>query len=340
MPVTPTQPLDVICVGAPMVDFLPAAPGKSVRDVDTWHRCPGGAPANVAIGLARLGASSALNGVAGDDEFGQYLRRQLAEEGVDVSHLRLSSEGRTGLSFVSLTRSGERSFSFYRDNAAEQLFGPQDVDAPFISRSRIVHFGLNSFRRPEARNAVLAMVDAAASAGRIVSCDPNLRLHLWEQPADVKTLIDAVLGRCTVVKLASDEIEFVLGTANPEAALHALAALGVALPVITCGDRGALFLHAGKVHQVGAPSVAVVDTTGAGDGFSAGMLYALSRLAADASSLRAARLPELIAAAELGCRIGSHAVQRLGAVAGLPLRTELAGDWPNWLGFKPAALAV
>lgn len=336
--------LDVICVGEALVDFLPTSSGQRVRDVEAWHQCPGGAPSNVAIGLARLGAKVALNGVVGDDEFGHFLHRKLGEEGVDVSHLRMTPEGRTGLSFVSLTQSGERSFTFYRSHAAEQFFCAKDVDPAFIRRTRIVHFGLNSMRRPEAQTAVTSLMDAALAAGRIVSCDPNLRLHLWEEPQDLKALLDAVLPRCTMVKMSSDETEFVLGIADPKRALHALADRGVALPVISLGAGGAMFLHGAEVHRVPAPCASVVDTTGAGDGFSAGFLFGLSRLCTGASGVRDVTAGQLELAAALGCRVGSHVVEQLGATSGLPSRDQLDATWSELLGDaspgKPSGLSA
>jgi fructokinase len=330
------QLLDVICVGEALVDFLPLTSGKSVRDVETWQRCVGGAPANVAIGLARLGARCALNGVVGEDEFGHFLKRRLEQEGVDVSHLRLTPEGRTGLSFVSLTQTGERSFSFYRANAAEQFFGLADVKPSFAAGSKIIHFGLNSLRRPEAREAALKLLEACVAAGRIVSCDPNVRLHLWEQQQELKSLLDAVLPRCSVVKMSLEETEFVLGVRDPEAALRALAGRGVTLPVITCGSAGAMFFHRQAVHRLSAPTVAVVDTTGAGDGFSAGLLYGLSRLASSADELRNVDTEALKIAVELGCRVGAHAVEKLGASAGLPTRERLSESWPRWFELEKA----
>src|SRR4051794_8258513 len=122
------SPFDVICVGETLVDFLPASPGQPVRDVDTWVRCSGGSPANVAVGVSRLGGKSSMLGVVGDDEFGAYLLRALTEEGVDVSRLRRTDEGKTGLVFISLTEKGERSFAFHRTRAAEFFLAERDVD--------------------------------------------------------------------------------------------------------------------------------------------------------------------------------------------------------------------
>ena len=103
--------MDVISLGEALVDFLPNRRGKRVREVTNWTPCLGGAPANVAVGLSRLGAKSGLVGVTGDDEFGHFLKQGLEREGVDVRHLRQTEEGKTGLGFVSLTHSGERSFT-------------------------------------------------------------------------------------------------------------------------------------------------------------------------------------------------------------------------------------
>lgn len=339
-PAAPMIAMDVLCVGEALVDFLPAAPSHRVRDVAAWHQCPGGAPSNVAIGLARLGARVALNGVVGSDEFGHFLIRRLADEGVDVSHLRMTDEGRTGLSFVSLAPTGERSFAFYRSDAAEQFFGGRDVDRAFVANARVVHLGLNAMRRPAAQDAVLELVDAATRAGRIVSCDPNLRLHLWEEPGAFKALLSAVLPRCTIVKMAADETEFVLGTTDPERAARELFDRGVAVPVVTCGPGGAVFVHQGRVHRVAAPAARVVDTTGAGDGFSAGFLYAVSRLCAHADDARRLTEAQIATAATLGCRVGSHVVERLGAVAALPTRADLPAGWPQWLGLSDEASAL
>ena len=87
---------DVVCLGEALVDFLPARRGQRVREVTRWRPCLGGAPANVTVGLARLGATSALVGVTGNDEFGSFLKEGLAREGVDVSGLRQTDEGKTG----------------------------------------------------------------------------------------------------------------------------------------------------------------------------------------------------------------------------------------------------
>lgn len=315
-----TKRHDVVCVGEALVDFLPDARGKRVREVVSWRPCLGGAPANVTVGLARLGASAALVGVTGADEFGHFLKDGLAREGVGVAHLRQTDEGRTGLGFVSLTKDGERSFTFYRTRAAETFLRASDTRAAraTLAAAKVVHVGTNSLLRPAARQAVRAVVKRAYEAGQIVSTDPNLRLHLWKDPRVLAGLVRELVCRCAVVKLSHEETAFVTGRAKPEQAVGWLADQGVLLPVVTLGAEGAVFRFGGQVRRVRAPKVKVVDTTGAGDGFTAGLLYALTRQYANRAELAGGDIDALEGHARFGCLVGSRVVTKIGAVAGLP----------------------
>lgn len=323
--------MDVVCVGESLVDFLPAESGQRVRDVTAWTPCVGGSLANVAVGVARLGGRSAYVGVVGGDEFGHFLRERLAAEGVDVSHMRQTAEARTGLVFISLDERGERSFTFFRTRSAEFLLSERDVDPAFLGGARVVHFGTNSLKLPEARAAMLRTVETARAAGRIVSCDPNLRLHAWEDVEVLRELLGHLLPRCTVVKLSEEEVAFATGRTEPEEALRHLSGLGVALPVVTRGEAGAVFLWRGEMVRVPAPRVRVVDTTGAGDGFTAAFLHGLSRRYADASAMAGASREDLESLATFGCAVGSRVVEHLGAVTGLPGRDAVANVLPPWL---------
>ncbi len=316
---------DVVCLGEALVDFLPARRGQRVREVSQWKPCLGGAPANVTVGLARLGAKSALVGVTGQDEFGCFLREGLEREGVDVTGLRQTDEGKTGLGFVSLTESGERSFTFYRTRAAETFLDTRDTHGSkrLLQRATVVHAGTNSLVQPASRAAVRAVLETRFKAGQLVSCDPNLRLHLWPKPQVLKKLLDDVLGLCAVVKLSDEEIEFVTGTNDVDRALERLERRGVLLPVVTLGAQGAAFRFAGQTRRVPARKVRVVDTTGAGDGFTAGLLKGVSRSFSNREALANASISELEPLVRFGCVVGSQVVRKLGAVAGLP---RLAAD--------------
>lgn len=317
--------MDAISVGEALVDFLPNRRGQRVREVACWTPCLGGAPANVAVGLSRLGARSGLVGVTGEDEFGHFLKEGLGAEGVDVRHLRQTAEGKTGLGFVSLTHGGERSFTFYRTRAAETFLDHRDTTgaAKFLRSSRVVHVGTNSLIHAPARAAVSEAVKRAFEAGQITSTDPNLRLRLWKDPAVLRRLLGGLFKRCAVVKLSEEEIEFVTGTSDVSDALDWLEKRGVVVAIVTLGAKGAALRFQGQTRAVPARKVKVVDTTGAGDGFTAGFLYGLTRLYGTRAELEAADIDALEGHARFGCLVGSHVVTRLGAVAGLPRKNQL-----------------
>ena len=315
----------MICLGEALVDFLPDQRGQKVRDVTRWTPCLGGAPANVTVGVARLGARSGLVGVVGDDEFGHFLHQRLRHEGVDTTFFRHTDEGKTGLGFVSLTKSGERSFTFYRAQAAEQFLDERDTKraAAAIAKARILHIGTNSLLQPKARKAVTAAVRRSFKAGRLTSSDPNLRLHLWPDAAELRGLLDALLPMLAIVKLSDEEIGFVTGTTDVDQALERLEEHGVILSVVTCGAKGAAFRFRGETRRVPAPRVKVVDTTGAGDGFTSGLLTTLAALVGTRKELAAVAIEEVEDAAHFGCAVGSQVVTKLGAVAGLPTLDEM-----------------
>lgn len=299
--------------------------------MESWARCSGGSPANVAVGLARLGARPAMVGVVGQDEFGEFLLERLTGEGVDVSHLRQTGEGKTGLVFISLTNEGERSFTYYRTRAAELFLAERDMDPDFFSRARAIHCGTNSLLFRDAQRAVVKMARAAHTVGKILCCDPNLRLHMWPDPRELRELLGLLLPLCGVVKLSEEEIEFVTGKRAPEAALAELGKMGVALPIVTQGEKGAICAWNERVVRVPAPRAEVRDTTGAGDGFVAALLYGLTRLYEDLATFRRAGVGEIRELVTFACAVGARVVEKTGAVAGLPRRAEVESILPRML---------
>jgi fructokinase len=300
--------IDVVCFGEALVDLLPDRRG-ALRETARFEVHSGGAPANVAVGLARLGLSTAFVGVVGEDEFGHLLALKLRAEGIDV-RLRHSRAALTGVWFVALDENGDRSFFTPTGAAsADKLISMEELER--IPDARVFHCGSSSHVLPEAGSALRAAVREAKRRGMIVSFDPNVRAHLWKDLRDLRALCDDVLPFCDIVKLADEELAPCLGLDDPSQALDALNSLGVKLGCVTQGPNGVLARRGAETLQVPAPRVEVVDTTGAGDGFVAGLL-ASNPLDGD-----------LHAALTTACAVGSRVCTRLGAVAGLPRRAEL-----------------
>ncbi len=306
---------DLLCVGEALVDFLPQERGP-MRAVRHFAVTSGGAPAKVAIGASRLGARVAFAGVVGDDEFGHFLRDSLEGEGIDCAALRHTRDRKTGLSFIALDESGERHFDFYGAPSADMLLARSDALA--APPARIVHGGSNTLLLPEGVEATRLFLARGREAGAVISLDPNLRLHRWAEPAELQRMLAEMCPDADVVKLAAEEAAFVTGVADPLAAARALVERGTKLAIVTRGAAGAVWARASGGGEAEAPQVRVVDATGAGDGFMAGLLVRI------AEELRGGVRPERIPAERLhahmafACRVGAAVVGHLGAVAGLP----------------------
>ena len=293
-----------VCFGEALVDLLPDRRGR-LRDCERFEVHSGGAPANVAVGLARLGLATAFVGVVGEDEFGRLLERKLKAEGIDA-RLRYTAEAGTGLWFVALDARGDRTFfAPTGKDSADKLI--DDSDFARVPDARIFHCGSSAHVRPGAGDVLRRAVRAAKERGMTVSFDPNVRAHLWRDLADLTALCRDVFPFCDIVKLSEDELAPCLGGPTaPAQALDALHALGVKLACVTLGARGAMARRGDERVQVPAPQVEVVDTTGAGDGFVAGLLS------------RDPLTTSLEPALAFACAVGSAVCTRLGAVAGLP----------------------
>ena len=313
--------VDVLCVGEALVDFLPDRRGRGLGEVELWTRCSGGSPANVATGVARLGARAAFLGVAGDDELGRYLRRSLEAEGVDVSRLRHTAEARTGIVFVSLDESGERSFTDYRNPSAELLLSEEDAAGAEVGQARIVHVTTGSLLRPAAQRAAARLMGEGRERGCLVTCDPNMRPCFWGDDAALRRALGELLPLADVVKLAEDELELCTGEPDPARAARRLVERGAQLGVVTRGARGALWCRGGAVFEEPAPVAEAIDVTGAGDGFDAGLLTWFARELREGRRFEQLSDDEVGAAVRFACEIGAAVVTRLGAVAGLPRRT-------------------
>ena len=171
----------VVCFGDLLIDFVPTVTGTGLADAPAFVKAPGGAAANVAVGLARLGVPSAFMGKVGDDPFGHFLADTLAAEGVDVTPLRFEPRARTALAFVSLRADGEREFMFYRHPSADMLFTPDEVDDGAPSGPPVSSTSTRSASPPSSPAPRRCMRRPwPQAAGRLISYDVNLRLPLWQ----------------------------------------------------------------------------------------------------------------------------------------------------------------
>ena len=322
-----TRTLDVLAFGESLIDFLPEQPGLPLRRVDTFRKVVGGAPTNLALGLARLGCPAGLHGKVGDDEFGAYILETLEAAGADVRGVARADAAPTGLTFVSIDDEGDRSFAFYRNESADMVLAAEDVDDELIASARLFQVGSNLLIREGVREATHRALEAAREAETLISIDPNIRLHLWPSRERARQACLALADDATVYKINDEELAITAPDRTPEEAWREVfAPRGVDLFVVTLGAEGAVGFTRDGRHAVDAPEVDVVDTTGAGDGFMAGLLAGLAAEFAGDDWTRRFRNLEVETLApilELGCHVGARVCTALGATPPLPDREVL-----------------
>jgi fructokinase len=306
----------VVCLGEALIDFVADVPGVTLVECPGFRKAAGGAVANVAVGLARLGVEASFLGKVGDDPFGRFLEETFAGAGVETRFMRFDPQARTGLAFVSLTAAGERDFVFFRNPSADMLYQQAEVPDEALAGCRIYHFGSITLIQEPSRNATLGTRRRARESGALISFDPNLRPPLWPNLDDARSEILAALALADVVKVSDEEAVFLFGPGEPEGHAARLLTLGPKLAAVTCGAGGCyLATPEGRAAVSGYP-VAVVDTTGAGDGFMAGLLAGLLETG-HPESLNSATLRCL---GELANAVGALACTQKGAIPALPTR--------------------
>jgi len=308
----------VISHGEMLIDFVSTVNGVSLIEAPSFLKAPGGAPANVAVGLARLGVSAGFMGQVGDDAFGHFLAQTLRENNVDVAALRFSREARTMLAFVSLRVDGERDFMFYRHPSADMLYSVADVDVDYIRSARAFHFGTISLISEPARSATLQAVKMAREADLLISFDPNLRLNLWPDADAARAAMRSGWSLAHVIKVSEEELEFLSQTADLTEAARKLWHDDLRVLIITRGKAGCRYVTAAFNGEVAGFSVTVTDTTGAGDGFVAGLLKGL--LAQPDAHLDKDRLRVICRYANA---VGALTTTRRGAIPALPTAEQV-----------------
>ncbi|PPR95986.1 hypothetical protein GOBAR_AA24679 [Gossypium barbadense] len=275
----------VVCFGEMLIDFVPTISGLSLAEAPAFKKAPGGAPANVAVGIARLGGSSAFIGKVGEDEFGYMLADILKENNVNNEGMRFDPGARTALAFVTLRSDGEREFMFYRNPSADMLLQENELDFDLITKATIFHYGSISLITEPCKSAHIAAAKAAKDAGVVLSYDPNLRLPLWPSVESARKGILSIWDTADIIKVSEEEISFLTQGEDPydDGVVRKLFHSNLKLLLVTEGPDGCRYYTQEFSGKVKGLKVEAVDTTGAGDAFVAGTL---SQLASDLSLIQ------------------------------------------------------
>ncbi|MCR5419386.1 MAG: carbohydrate kinase [Lachnospiraceae bacterium] len=302
----------ILCIGEMLIDFTPVENMKN-----TYTANPGGAPANVAVAVARNGVKAGFLGKLGNDDFGKLLINTLENDGVEILLPQLTDEATTTLAFVTLDETGDRSFTFARKPGADLLLDENDVSGIDYSEWDIVHFGSVSQSGSPSKEAVLHSVKKAKEKGKLISFDINYRDKIWSYD-DCKKEVEKVIPYVDMLKISEEELGFVGGEDN---ILPYMKEHNIAVVVLTLGKDGARIYFENEMRQIPSMNVKVVDTTGAGDAYWGGFLSCL--LSENVKNTSDITMDKLVRAGKYGAVSGGLCIQKHGGIPALPYKDDI-----------------
>lgn len=269
----------IITIGEALIDFIPNKKGCELKNVDGFERVAGGAPANVAAAVAKLSGEAYFISQLGEDAFGDHIIEVLNNVNVNTEYVLRTNKANTALAFVSLKEDGNRDFSFYRNPSADMLFEQSEVKESWFEGCKVLHFCSVDLVESPMKYAHKKAIEYATKNNAIISFDPNVRLPLWSNHEECRSVILEFLPMANIVKISDEELEFITGISDESKAIESLFIGNVRAIIYTKGPNGACFItkQNGNIKSVESKGIKVnaIDTTGAGDSFIGSFLYQL-----------------------------------------------------------------
>lgn len=308
---------DVIALGELLIDFT--MNGQSEQGNNMFEACPGGAPCNVLALLNKMGKKTAFIGKVGKDQFGALLRDTITEAGIDASNLMVDENVNTTLAFVHTFPDGDREFSFYRNPGADMMLTADEVNPEVVKDTKVFHFGTLSMTHEGVREATKKAVETAKANGCLVSFDPNLRPPLWGSLDLAKEQMEYGFGKCDILKISDNEIQFVSGKEDyDEGIAYLQETYNIPLILLTMGKDGSrAYYKSMRVERPGF-SVKAIETTGAGDTFCGSSLNYL--VDHDFENLTEEQLGEMLTFANAAAAL---VTTKKGAIKAMPVKEEV-----------------
>jgi fructokinase len=306
---------DVAVLGELVIDLIPAS---RTAGQPLYAASPGGAPGNVAAGLARLGLRCAMLSKVGPGAFGDLLVRTLTDAGVGPGGIVRAATEPTALAVVSLAANGEREFMLYREGCADASLSAQELPADILSSCRLLHVGSLSLATPVSAEAQRQAVACVRENGGLIAADVNFRPAIWRDLDAMRTTGIEAARNADILKVSAEELAMLSGRHDIRAGAEAIWHPSLELLAVTCGEAGAVLFT--REHRADVPGwpVDVVDTVGCGDAFMAAMLAELLRRGSMPATER-----ELAEIGRFACAAGAVVAGVSGAMAVMPRRQDI-----------------
>ena len=307
----------ILAIGELLIDFTPY---KSEQETNMFQQNAGGAPANVAVQAAILGASTAFIGKVGNDQFGHFLKSTLEKYNVSTTGLIVDNKNNTTLAFVHLSETGDRSFSFYRNDTADTQLNFDEIDLKLIDECDLLHFGSISLTTEPIKTSTLRAVKYAKEKGKIISYDPNYRNLLWESQSVAKSEMKSVLAYVDIIKVSEEELKLLTDCDQLIQGIAKLLNQGIKIVVVTQGAKGCIIATKSGIERLPTYDVKTIDTTGSGDSFWGSFLYNIVTSDKEISDLS---FEELKTFCDFSNACGSLCSTKKGAIPAMPTKDEI-----------------
>lgn len=310
----------VICPGEVLIDFISLENGKKLVDVEKFQKKAGGAPANVATALVKLGASAEFVGAVGKDSFGRFLIETLNRYEVGTSQVIEDEHLGTTIAYVSIDENGERDFEFMR--GADGNISPQQIDFNAFKDCKIIHLGsATALLGAQLYEVYQAFIEFANQHDKFISFDPNYRDALYhdKQELFVKHCKE-VIKHVDLIKVSEEEGQIITGESDHHQMIAALHDLGAKIVTLTLGKEGSL-VSIENTHKVESIAVKMVDSTGAGDAFIGALLSQIANLEQPKVILKDEKM--LVDFTKNANKVGALTTTKLGALDSIPSWDEI-----------------
>lgn len=302
----------VLCVGEALIDFVSNEPGKALKYTEGFIRKAGGAPANVAAAISKLGAEGYFCGTIGNDFFGEFLEETFKNNNINTEMMIKLKNRNTTLSFVSLKKDGDRDFRFMRDADADLSFSQINDN---LEQFDLFHFGsATAFLDGQLKNTYYKLKDYALENNKLITFDANYRDALFADNKEefIKCCKDFIKDS-NIVKLSEEEAILISNMENLELAADYIVSLGCENLIITLGRRGALLKTKEKQILIPTKEFIMRDATGAGDAFIGAVI---AQLLKDNKK----DIEEIVKVANL---VGGITTTKIGALESIPEWNEV-----------------
>lgn len=264
-------------IGEALIDFVADQKGVELKNVRSFTKAAGGAPANVAGSVAKLGFPARFVTKLGQDAFGDYIVDVLNESGINTSYILRDERFETSLAFVSLKEDGNREFAFYRKNSADLMYSSSEIPEDILDNCGMLHFCSVDLVESPMKEAHLRLIDMAHEKGVLVCFDPNLRFSLWDDREKLRETVREFMPLADIVKISDEELSFITGHEDINESLEMLLQGRTKCIIYTLGKDGSVAYTRNCQANVKGFRVDAVDTTGAGDSFIGAIEYQLLR---------------------------------------------------------------